>query len=158
MLGEHKAKQLDVMTPENAELYWQRSEQFDMVLDFSPGGRGRAALARVIERWLGHMLGLAAKIEPVDRVEDENWFWFVPLDVEATKIGNALWQGKDPGPGALERIVALFTLELPELREIAGRQIHLILAMTPGQVIRMKPQNLLTGLPGAASGGPNGRA
>lgn len=158
MLGEHKARQLDVMTAENAELYWKRNEQFDMVLDFSPAGLGRLALARVMERWLAHMLGLAARIVPVERVEDEDWFWFVPLDAEATKIGNALWQGRDPGAGALERIVALFTLELPELREIAGRQIHLILAMTPGQVVRMKPQNLLTGLPGAASGGTNGPA
>jgi hypothetical protein len=158
MLGEHKARQLDVMTPDNAELYWKRSEQFDMVLDFAPGGRGRAALGRVMERWLGHLLGLVARIEPVDRVEDEDWFWFVPLDAEATKIGNALWQGKDPGPGALERIVALYTLVLPELQEIAGRQIHLILAMTPGQVVRMKPQNLLTGLPGVASGGAHGPA
>lgn len=158
MLGEHKARQLDVMTPENAELYWKRSEQFDMVLDFAPAGRGRAALAQVMERWLGHMLGLVARIEPVDRVEDEDWFWFVPLDVEATKIGNALWQGKNPGPGALERIVALYTLVLPELRELSERQIHLILAMTPGQVVRMKPQNLLTGLPGVASGGPYGPA
>jgi hypothetical protein len=158
MLGEHKARQLDVMTRENAEQYWKRSEQFDMVLDFSPSGPARAGLASVMERWLGHLLGLTARIAPVERVEDDDWFWFVPLDAEATRIGNALWQGKDPGAGALERIVALYTLELPEIREISGRPIHLILAMSPGQVIRMKPQNLLTGLPGVASGGPHGPA
>ena len=101
---------------------------------------------------------MTARITPVERVQDEDWFWFIGLDAEATKIGNALWQGKDPGPGAMERIVALFTLELPEVREIAGRQVHMILAMTPGQIVRMKPQNLLVGLPGAALGGRHGRA
>ncbi len=158
MLGEHKAKQLDVMTAANAEHYWKRSEAFDMVLDFTPAATGRPAFARVMERWLAHMLGITARITPVERVEDEDWFWFIGLDAEATKIGNALWQGKDPGAGAMERIVALFTLELPEVREIAGRQIHMILAMTPGQIVRMKPQNLLVGLPGVALGGQHGRA
>ena len=158
MLADHKAKQLDVMTPANAELYWKRSEAFDMVLDFTPGATGRPALARVMERWLAHMLGVTARITPADRVEDEDWFWFIGLDAEATKIGNALWQGKDPGAGAMERIVALFTLELPQAREIAGRRIHMILAMSPGQIVRMKPQNLLLGLPGIADGGAHGRA
>lgn len=158
MLGEHKARQLDVLTSANAEQYWKRSEAFDMVLDFSTASAGRAALARVMERWLGHMLGLKARISPLDRIEDEDWFWFIGLDAEATKIGNALWQGKDPGAGAMERIVALFSLELPEAKEIAGRPIYLILAMTPGQLVRLKPQNLLVGLPGAALGGQHGRA
>lgn len=158
MLGEHKARQLDVMRADNAELYWKRSEAFDMVLDFAPNGTGRIALARVMERWLGHMIGQHARIEPAERVEDEDWFWFIGLDAEATKIGNALWQGKDPGAAAMERIVALFTLTLPEVREIAGRKIHMILAMTPGQLVRMKPQNLLVGLPGLARGGTHGPA
>lgn len=158
MLGEHKARQLDVLTADNAAQYWKRSEAFDMVLDFSPNGTGRAALASVMERWLGHMLGLQALITPLDRIEDEEWFWFIGLDAEATRIGNTLWAGKDPGAGAMERIVALFSLALPEIKEVAGRPIYLILAMTPGQLVRMKPQNLLVGLPAVAMGGRHGPA
>lgn len=129
-----------------------------MVLDLAPSGPARTALATVMERWLAHMLGVTARITPVERVVDESWYWFIGLDQDATRIGNALWAGKDPGPGALERIVALFTMELPEIAEARGRQVHLILAMSPGQIIRMKPQNLLVGLPGAGIGGQHGRA
>lgn len=156
MLGEQKARNLDILSETNSDDYFKRSDAFDMVLDFRAGGPGRKALARVMERWITHMIGHVAKITPLDRVEDENWFWFVGLDAEGTKIGNALWKGKDPGAGAMERIVALYALDLPDVAEIAARPIYLILGMTPGQLIRFKPQNLLVGLPIGATGGGNG--
>lgn len=158
MLGEHKARQLDVLKSDNADLYWKRSDQFDMVLDFAPDAPGRKALARVMERWLSHMLGLDARITPLDKVHDEQWFWFVGLDLESTRTGNALWRGQKPPPGALERIVALYALELPEIPAIAGRTIYLILSMTAGKIVSLKPQNLLVGLPDAAYGDRHGRA
>lgn len=158
MLGEHKAKQLDVIKPENADAYWKRSDQFDMVLDFSPQGPARKAFASVVERWLAHMLGLQARVTPLERIEDEAWFWFVGLDVESTRIGNRLWRGEKVSADQMERVVALFSLELPEIRDIAGRRIYLILSMTAGRIVTMKPQNLLVGLPDAVYGGAHGRA
>lgn len=158
MLGEHKARALDVLKAETAELYWKRSDQFDMVLDFAPKAAGRTALAKVLELWIGHMLGLEAKITPLERIDDHDWFWFVGLDQESTRTGNELWQGKKPAPGALERIVALYDLRLPEIRDVAARPIYLILSMTSGKVVTLKPQNLLTGLPDAAYGGRHGAA
>lgn len=158
MLGEQKVKQLDVLKPENAEQYWKRSEQFDMVLDMAPQGLARAALAQVIERWLGHMLGLQAKVTPLTEIKDESWFWFIGLDVESTRIGNRLWRGEKVSPDQLDRVVALFSLELPEIQEIAAQRIYLILSMSSGRIVTMKPQNLLVGLPDAAFGGRHGRA
>ena len=152
MLGEHKARQLDVLTAENAELYWKRSDQFDMVLDFAPKGAGRKALAKVMERWLRHMLGLAARITPLDAIRDEAWYWFIGLDAESTRTGNALWQGEKPPAGSLDRIVALYRLELPEVAAVGGRSIYLILSMSAKRIVTMKPQNLLVGLPDAATG------
>jgi hypothetical protein len=150
MLGEHKARQLDVVTPANAELYWKRSDQFDMVLDISPNSPGRSALASVLQRWLRHMLGLEARITPLERVEDEAWYWFVGLDAESTRIGNRLWRGEKVPVDTLDRIVALYALELPEIEETAGRTIYLILSMTSARIVSLKPQNLLVGLPDAA--------
>lgn len=158
MLGEQKSKQLDVLKADNAETYWKRSEQFDMVLDFAPSGPARQALATVMERWLTHMLGLEARITPLEKVEDDNWFWFVGLDAESTRVGNRLWRGEKVSQDQAERIVALFSLELPELKEIAGRRIYLILSMTASRIVTLKPQNLLVGLPEAAYGGAHGRA
>lgn len=161
MLGEHKARQLDIVTAANAELYWKRSDQFDMVLDFSPDGAGRLALASIMQRWLRHMLGLEARITPLERVADEAWYWFVGLDAESTRIGNRLWRGEKVPPDALDRIVALYALELPEIQAAAGRSIYLILSMTSKRIVAMKPQNLLVGLPDAASStsrGHHGRA
>ena len=157
MLGEHKVKQLDVLKPETAQAYWKRSDQFDMVLDLAPQGPARRALATVMERWLAHMLGLAARITPLDTVEDEAWYWFVGLDMESTRVGNRLWKGEKVSADQMDRIVALFALELPEFREIAGRRIYLILSMSPSRIVTMKPQNLLVGLPDAALGGAHGR-
>ena len=56
------------------------------------------------------------------------------------------------GPAAgRERIVALFDARFAEPRrmldKVAGKPVYLILAMTPNRIVRVKPQNLLTGLP-----------
>lgn len=150
MLGEHKARQLDVLKPDNADAYWKRSDQFDMVLDLGPQAPGRQALARVLTRWIAHLLGLAARITPLERIEDDAWFWFVGLDAESTRIGNRLWKGQKVSTDQLDRVVALFSLELPQVRQIADSRIYLILSMTGGRIVTLKPQNLLVGLPDAA--------
>jgi len=50
-----------------------------------------------------------------------------------------------------QRIVGLYRLFFrnPEivLDKATGEPIYLILAMTPERILRMKPQNLVTGLP-----------
>jgi hypothetical protein len=149
MLGEAAARKLDVLVEDNARGYLARSDAFDMGLDFRHGGPGRTAFAGVMERWLEHMLGLGPRITPLERIEDEAWTWFIGLDAEATRIGNALWEGRASTVQGLDRVVALFRLELDTAVAAAGGPIYLILAMTPQRIIRMKPQNLLMGLPEA---------
>ena len=156
MLGEHKARNLDVLGEATAGDYFKRSDAHDLVLDFRTGGTGRAALGRVIERWLQHMLGLGARVSVLERIDDDDWFWFIGLDAEATRIGNALWQGKAVDRAALDRIVALYALDVDGVPALAGRTIYLIMGVTRDQVVRMKPQNLLVGLPPALTGGPHG--
>jgi hypothetical protein len=51
----------------------------------------------------------------------------------------------------LARVAGLFRLTFRDpsvmLDKVKGEPVYLILAMTPDKRIRMKPQNLLTGLP-----------
>ncbi|MCV0395603.1 MAG: DUF6352 family protein [Rhizobiaceae bacterium] len=152
MLGGPAVTELAILEDKNADSYFGRSDAFDMVLGFggadSPARRG---LATAMEAWIRHLLAVEVTIEPLERVEDDNWAWFVGLDAEATRIGNALWTGKDLDPEAMERILALFRLTFSETAdvrpEVGARPVWLIMAMTPERTIRMKPQNLVAGLP-----------
>jgi hypothetical protein len=151
MLGLPVAGEIDVLNDGNAESYWERSDLFDMALDLTAGRRGLDALGQVIERWIAHLLSVEVEIEPLIAATNVNLTWYVGLDAEATKIGNALWSGGEIDKTARERIVGLYRLTFrnPEvvLDKAKGEPIYLILAMTPDRMLRMKPQNLVTGLP-----------
>lgn len=142
---------MDVMSAENSALYFLRDELHGFVLDLSPAGEGAAALARVLERWVGHMAGVAVAIEPQARIDDERWRWHVGLDADASAILNALYRGETVPAGDLERLVLLFRLAFRDpaevVDEMAGRPVHLGLACRPDRTLRLKPQNLLVNLP-----------
>jgi hypothetical protein len=146
---------MDVMNAENAALYFLRDELHGFVLDLAPGEAAAAALARVLERWVGHMAGVAVGIEPRARIEDERWRWHVGLDADATAILNALYRGETVAPGELERLVLLFRLDFRDPAEarddMAGRPVYLGLGCRPDRTLKVKPQNLLLNLPLRAS-------
>ncbi len=150
MLGGPAVTALDIIVPENAEKYFERSEAFDMVLSLG-SAEARQGLATAMAAWVRHLLGVEVKIEPVERIDDEDWAWFVGLDAEATRIGNTLWRESEPEGDAMERVLALFRLGFLDmgevLPEVGARPVWLILAMTQDRMVRMKPQNLVAGLP-----------
>lgn len=135
--------ELDVLTEDTAADYWRRSDWFDMALDLSVGRRGPAALATVIAVWVRHLLSLDVSVEPVGELRDAKFSWYVGLDAEGTRIGDALWRGDALDDETRSRVVGLFRLIFGD----ASDPIYLILAMTSGRVLRLKPQNLVTGLP-----------
>jgi hypothetical protein len=143
--------ELDVINEANAGAYFARSERFDMVLDVAFTRPGLDALARVLERWVRHFLELAVTIQPVQTIRDERWSWHVGLDAEATGILNAMWHGADVPQADLARILSLFRLDFADprtmLERVAGRPVYLAMAMDGDKRLRLKPQNLLTGLP-----------
>ena len=151
IFGDARAKSLDVLNSDTADQYPGRSDALDMVLDFRLGEPGRRAFATVLERWVAMLLGAKVRITPVERVAQQNWAWFVGLDQDATAIGNALWRGEEPPQEGRARIVALFELAFVDaqdmLEKVRGEPVSLILAMTPNRVVRVKPQNILAGLP-----------
>jgi hypothetical protein len=143
--------EMDVMDDENAWMYWSGSDAHAMVMNIGSNPKARAGLCRVIERWIGHLLGIAVHVETIASIEDRDWRWFVGLDSEATRIGNALWNGAALDDNAAERIVALMRLTIEDARlvdeRVGDRPVYLILAMGADRMVRVKPQNLLTGLP-----------
>jgi hypothetical protein len=151
MLGMPDPSGIDVLNDDNAGSYWERSDQFDLALDLTAGRRGLAALGTVIERWIAHLLAIEVTVEPLIEAQNVDLNWYVGLDAEGTAIGDAYWNGDDVDAGTRDRIVGLYRLTLPDpnvaLERARGEPIYLLMAMTADGVLRMKPQNLLTGLP-----------
>jgi hypothetical protein len=151
MLGREPITELDVLTAGNAWTYWSRSDAFTMALNLGADPKSRDGLARVIERWIAHLLHLEVEVQPIAALKDPDWRWFVGLDAEATRIGNALWAGEPIGEAVQRRILALFRLDFADVRDtldrVAGHPVYLILATGADDRVRVKPQNLVLGLP-----------
>src|SRR5437764_9476569 len=151
MLGAPTETQIDVLDADNAAHYWHRCDQFDMGLDLTAGTRGPAALAQAMTRWISHLLGIGVTIEPLTRLHDATLTWYVGLDSEATRIGDQLWRGEALDEQTVGCVLALVRLSFSDAAVVAEvveqEPVYLITAMTPDLVLRMKPQNLLTGLP-----------
>ena len=151
MLGKEPVSELDVLGDENAWTYWSRSDAHTMVLNVGSNVRSREGVARVIEAWVQHLLHVEVTVEPVATIEDRDWRWFVGLDAEATRIGNALWTGESVDEATQARVLTLFELRFRDQTFVepraAGHPVYLLLAMTPDKIVRVKPQNLVMGLP-----------
>jgi hypothetical protein len=89
-------------------------------------------------------------VKPIRQIDEARWAWHVGLDAESTAILNELWAGNPVEAGRMRHILALLALEFEEpglmRADIAGRTVYLALA-AEGELVRMKPQNLLLNLP-----------
>jgi hypothetical protein len=159
--------QVQVLSADNAGQYWQESDRHHFLLDLTHeltqdlshgltfkmtrARSGLGALARVLERWVSHLLGVRVLIEPVHQITDSAWRWHVGLDVESTAILNDLYEDRPVESERMQRLVSLFTLTFAnpaEMRaDVAGKPVYLGLATTADGVVRIKPQNLLLNLP-----------
>lgn len=143
--------ELDVLDEENADLYWARSDRFDMVVDMRFEQPALDAFARVTEQWLLHLTGIETRIEPRPRLDDTDWRWHIGLDAIATGHLNRLFAGETLSDDEIHQIVALFRMTISDedrvIDALKGRPIYMALAMDEQNLVRMKPQNLLTNLP-----------
>ena len=57
MLGIPAEAEIDIINDNNADSYWQRSDQFDMALDLTGGRSGQVALAEAMRRWIAACAG-----------------------------------------------------------------------------------------------------
>ena len=137
---------------ENADSYWQRSDQFDMGLDLTGGTRGPAALAQAMARWISHLLG----IDVGNRAAHRTARCKAHLVCRARFRGHPdrrpalAWRSagrahRRPRAGAVPAHFSRSSLVADACRARAGLSdpCHDIRI----RCVRMKPQNLLTGLP-----------
>ncbi len=142
---------LDVLSENDLEDYWSRSEHFDLVLRLNHGQPALDALCRVLERWIAHFLQLPVHIQTDREIVDEHWVWHVGLDAQASSILNDMYTGAEVNEDRMKRLMCLFRLEFVNpadmLAEVAGRPVYLAMAMDENGRLYLKPQNLLLNLP-----------
>lgn len=146
---------LDVMDEENAWTYWSRSDANSMAMNLGGDSRARAGLARAIEAWIQHLTGFKVHAEAIARLEDKDWRWFVGLDSEGTRIGNTLWRGDSLREEDMDRVIAIMRVSFEDDRRVQerlqervrGKPFYLFLGANADRLVRMKPQNLVSGLP-----------
>ncbi len=158
---------LAVLTDGNAQAYWDSGERHNYLLDLTHevtndlshgltftltrARSGLKALARVLEKWVAHFLGVQVSIKPEQKIEDPNWRWHAGLDVESTALLNDLYEDRPVESARMQRLLSLFRLTFAnplEMRaDVAGKPVYLALSMTADKVVKLKPQNLLLNLP-----------
>jgi hypothetical protein len=162
-----RAVNLEVLGADNAARYWASDTRYDFLLDLTHevtqdlghgvqfrmtrARSGLKALARVLEQWVAHLLGVTVTVQPEHRIDDAQWRWHVGLDVESTALLNDLYEDRPVAPERMERLVSLFRLEFADPAEmradVAGKPVYLGLCTDANDVVRLKPQNLLLNLP-----------
>ncbi len=142
---------LDVLSADNAEIYWQRDERFDLAVSLNRGQPALDALMRVLERWVKHFLGVGVTIQHRREIDDKQWVWHVGLDAVASSVLNDLYNNEVVDEGRMERLLCLFELRFDDPADmrpaIAGRPVYLAMAMDGENRLKLKPQNLLLNLP-----------
>lgn len=151
LLGLPAITEIDMLNDETADAYWERSDRFDIALDMTATGRGSAALGEVIARWLSHLLAIDVAVEPLTELRNAPLSWYVGLDSEATRIGDAIWNGDDLDDAMRARLIGLYRLTFRNpadmIEKVRGEPVYLLAATAADEVLRLKPQNLVTGLP-----------
>ena len=146
---------MDVMSHENAQLYWLRESRHTYLLDLTHGRNGLPALARLLTKWVAHFNGAVVEIVPMKEVEDAAWRWHVGLDIESTAILNDIYENREVESERLARLISLFQLTFPDQTDmradVAGKPVYLGLAVTADNQLKLKPQNLLLNLPFAVT-------
>jgi uncharacterized protein DUF6352 len=151
MLDLPAPAEVDVLNDDNCAEYWLRSDAFDMALDLTAGRRGLAALGEVIERWIAHLLAVEVRVQALSEAKDIELNWYVGLDTEATAAGDTLWRGEELDEAARDRIIGLYALRFCDeqllIEKARAEPTYILMAMDADRVLRLKPQNLITGLP-----------
>lgn len=151
MLGGPAINELTVLNDDNQDAYWLRSDAHDFVFNLTSPKRGRHALAEAARIWIRHITGVDLMLEPVDSLRNEGFSWFLAFDAESTRVGNQVWKGEKLDPETASRVLALYTFSMPDDPRIEqgfrGKKAFAILTTASGNILTIKPQNLVAGLP-----------
>lgn len=146
-----RSTDLDVLHEDNADIYWERSEDFDLAVQLNFGHEPINHFCRVLEKWIKHFLGISVRITPMQQITDPKWSWHVGLDAVATGILNKLYNKELVEADELQKVICLFRLDFVDEAAIAkaqvGKPVYMAIAMNDQQQLKLKPQNLLFNLP-----------
>lgn len=171
-----RSADLQVLGADNSAAYWSDDTRSRLLLDLSHeithelghglqfklsrARSGLQALAKVLQKWVAHLLGVAVRIVAVQRIDDDAWRWHVGLDAESSALLNDLYDGREVDSDRLSRLIGLFRLEFTDAMQmrtdVAGKPVYLGLAMSADGVLKLKPQNLLLNLPLKPASAPLG--
>jgi Family of unknown function (DUF6352) len=151
LLGLATGAEIEVLSETNTHTYWERSDRFDLALDLTAGRRGLEALGDVVADWIAHLLNIDVSVLPMTELKDVALTWYVGLDAEATLMGDALWAGEALDEATQARLVGLYQINFRDgavmNERLNGAPSYLMMAIAKDRSLRLKPQNLLTGLP-----------
>lgn len=162
-----RAANLQVLSADNSDKYFESGDRHHFVLDLTHeftqelshgltlrmahARSGLKALARVLEQWVRHFLGVEVSITPESKIDDPNWRWHIGLDPDASALLNDLYEDRPVAPERMRRLISLFRLEFANpahmRADVAGRPVYLGLCMGADNTLKLKPQNLLLNLP-----------
>lgn len=146
---------LDVLHEENADLYWDKNEDYEFAVQLNFGQPPINHFCRVLEKWIMHFLGVQTRITPMQQITDPKWSWHVGLDASATEILNALYNKESVDTETLEKVICLFRLDFVDEAALAagqaGKPVYMGIAMNDQKQLKLKPQNVLFNLPLAKS-------
>ena len=142
---------LDVLSTDNAAVYWERDERHDLAVSLNRGQPALDALMRVLEKWVKHFLDVEITIAHRREIDDKQWVWHVGLDATASGVLNDLYNNETVDEARMSRLLCLFELRFANAADmrpnIAGRSVYLAMAMDSDGKLKLKPQNLLLNLP-----------
>ena len=142
---------LDVLHEENADLYWEKNEDYDFAVQLNFSQPPINHFCRVLEKWIQHFLGAQVRITPMQQISDPKWSWHVGLDAAATDILNKLYNKEPVDSDELEKVICLFRLDFIDEAAVtqsqAGKPVYMGIAMNDEKQLKLKPQNLLFNLP-----------
>lgn len=142
---------LDILSEDNKQSYFERSDRFDTAIDFRFTEPANDAFARVLEKWVQHFFKIRVRIQPLQSIKDDAWRWHIGLDAAANDYLNQLYQGKIEFDPTTTRLAGLFSLTFLNRNDadekVRDKPVYLGLAMDHNNEVKLKPQNLLTNLP-----------
>ena len=64
---------LDVLHEDNAKSYWGRDQAHDFAIQLNFDQASLPALAKILEKWINHFLGITTTITPLKEINDPKW-------------------------------------------------------------------------------------
>ena len=153
MLGIPAEAEIDVMSDENAERLFRAQRPVPRRdRPHRRPARTRGARPTSMRRWIAHLLGVEVAVEPLTELREAKVHLVCRARFRGQPDRRCVVERRGARRGgrrARGRAVPPLTSAIRHvvIEKVRGDPVYLILAMTADKLLRLKPQNLVTGLP-----------